>query len=69
MTYGNCRIGWEFKEGHVGMISQVKWFMQNFNKDRMVGRTKFQGSLDGSTWTTLFTLDQNIHDGWNYYNW
>lgn len=24
---GECSIGMQFKENHVGMISQVKWFM------------------------------------------
>lgn len=29
----------------------------------------FQGSPDNVTWTDLFTADENIHEGWNYYQW
>jgi hypothetical protein len=28
---GNCFVGVGFKEGHVGLISQVKWFLSNIN--------------------------------------
>ena len=28
----SCEIGVGFKEGHVAMISQVKWFLQDFTK-------------------------------------
>ena len=27
MPNGECSVGMQFKENHVGMISQVKWFM------------------------------------------
>jgi hypothetical protein len=40
-------------------------------KDRtsFVDSTKFQGSMDGVTYTDLFTIDDYLHDGWNYYDW
>lgn len=41
MTWGSTYVGMKFKEGHVAMISQVKWFLNSYNPDRMVGRTKF----------------------------
>lgn len=30
---------------------------------------KFQGSLDGESYTDLFTMDENVHEGWNYHLW
>lgn len=29
----------------------------------------FQGSADNSTWVDLFSPDDNVHEGWNYYKW
>jgi hypothetical protein len=29
----------------------------------------FQGSADNETWNDIFTVDENIHEGWNYYKW
>ena len=60
----------QFKAGHVGMLSQVKYFMGDItSKSTFVNVTKFQGSNDNSSYTDLFTVDENIHEGWNYYAW
>ena len=61
-----------FKVGHIGLISQVKWFMgdiANGDTSYLVDNLKFQGSLDGVTYTDLFAADLNIHEGWNYHTW
>lgn len=69
-TKAPCHIGMEFKEGHVGMLSQIKYFMPTLNdKTVFVGKTKFQGSNDGVTYTDLFTIDENLHEGYNYQYW
>ena len=51
-----CQIGMAFSAGFVGMISQVKFFMNNMvttaNYD---GKLKFQGSNDNTTYTDIFT--------------
>ena len=65
----NCWVGMDFGADHVGMISQVKYFMQNFDKSKMVGVLRFQGSTDGELYSTLFVADDNIHEGWNYFSW
>lgn len=67
---GGCHIGIGFKEGHVGLISQVKWFLGDIS-DKTVysGEAKLQGSNDGTTYTDLFTMDENVHEGWNYFKW
>jgi hypothetical protein len=60
----------EFKEGHVGMLSQVKYFTPTISdKTIMVDNTVFQGSDDGVTYTDLFTVDENLHEGYNYFYW
>jgi hypothetical protein len=67
-----CSIGMRFKENHVAMISQVKWFMRYMDsntKAQLVDITTFQGSNDGENYETLFTVDENIHSGWNYHKW
>jgi hypothetical protein len=66
----NCQFGGSFKENHVGMISQVKYFLPEIeDKTIYVDKLKFQASSDNSTWVDLFTPDENIHEGWNYYKW
>ena len=65
-----CYQGMEFREGFVGMISQVKYFMGDIlNKYTYADHLMFQASDDNSTWTTLFAADLNIHEGWNYFTW
>jgi len=65
-----CYIGTAFKEGHIGYLSTVKWFIGEISdKTILSGVTTFQGSDDDTTYVDLFTLDDNVHEGWNYYNW
>lgn len=65
-----CYVGGSFKENHVGMLSQVKYFMGDIeDKAQYVDNLKFQGSADNTTWTDLFTVDENVHEGWNYMQW
>jgi hypothetical protein len=65
-----CFVGGSFKENHVGMLSQVKYFMGDINnKDIYADKLTFQGSADNVTWVDLFTADENVHEGWNYYQW
>lgn len=40
-TFGACHAGMEFKEGHVGMLSQMKYYISGINSDRFIGKTKF----------------------------
>jgi hypothetical protein len=34
-----------------------------------VNTTTFQGSANGITYTDIFQLDENLHEGWNYFKW
>jgi hypothetical protein len=69
-TSSTCYMGMKFKEGHVAVLSQVKYFMKDISaKSLFVNTTSFQGSNDGTTYTTLFQMDDNLHEGWNYHQW
>jgi hypothetical protein len=35
----------------------------------LVDKLKFQGSMDGESYTDIFAADLNIHEGWNYHSW
>jgi len=66
----DCEVGMSFKEKHVGLISQVKFFMGDIqDKTLWVDKLKFQGSNDKTEWTDIFTQDENINEGWNYHSW
>jgi len=43
--------------------------MSSNDKAELVNITTFQGSSDNITFTTLFTVDENLHSGWNYHMW
>jgi len=67
---GACHIGIRFKEGHVALISQIKWFLSDIqDKSIYADETKLQGSNDGTIYSDIFTMDENVHDGWNYHKW
>jgi hypothetical protein len=67
-TASNCYFGTAFKYGYVGVLNEVKFFMNRFNRNNFVNKLIFQGSQTGTTWTNLFTVGEEIHEGWNYYN-
>jgi len=69
---GNCFIGMSFKPGHVGLISQVKWFMGDITSGDtafLINNLILQGSMDNLTFTDIFAVDENVHEGWNYQTW
>lgn len=56
-----------FLPGYVGIVSEVQYFMTRFNRANFVGQLKFQGSQDGTSYTDIFVVGAEIHEGWNYY--
>jgi len=66
-----CHIQMTFKEGYVGAIDKVKvFFSGSINKiNAFSDKLKFQSSDDGNTWTDIYTVDENVHTGWNYEEW
>jgi hypothetical protein len=41
--------------------------MSRFTRTNFVGKLSFQGSMDNVTYTKIFTVGEEIHEGWNYY--
>ena len=63
-------MGMQFRQGYVAILSQVKFFLSasdtnNFRNGNLI----FQGSMDGITYTNIYTVDNNVHGGWNYKKW
>jgi hypothetical protein len=52
-----CFFGTSFRVGYVGVINEVKYFMNRFIKANFVGKLRFEGSEDGLAWTTIFTVE------------
>jgi len=42
--------------------------MSRFDRSKYVGKLLFQGSQNGINWTLIFKVGEEIHEGWNYYN-
>jgi len=69
-TRAPCHAGMEFREGYVGILSKVRFFLgDKHDMTKYAKITKFQGSADGTSYTDLFTFDENVHTGWNYHEW
>ena len=41
--------------------------MNTFVKTQYVGNLIFEGSQDGTNYSPIFTVGEEIHEGWNYY--
>ena len=47
-----CHVGMQFKFGYVGILSQVKWFLDTIpDRGAFENNVEFQGSDDGTTYT------------------
>ena len=66
-TKANCFIGTAFKPNYLGVLTELGYFMNRFVKTDFVGNLVFQGSNDNITYTEIFTVGEEIHEGWNYY--
>ena len=66
-----CFFEVDYGFGKVGVIESAKFFVRNLqDKTPFVNNLKFQGSNDGgATWDDLWTVDHNICEGWNYFEW
>lgn len=62
-----CFFGIAFKPDYVGVLTEVKYFMNRFVRAAIVNKLVFQGSQDGVTYDNIFTIGEEIHEGWNYY--
>jgi hypothetical protein len=61
----DCHVGMKFRDGYVGSLSKVKYIVSDIAKENFIDVLSFEGSDDGTTYTNLFTADQNVGSGWN----
>jgi hypothetical protein len=64
----DCYFGTEFAAGYVGLLEEVKIYFGSLSKYYYADNLIFQGSNDGETYTDIFTVGKEIHEGWNYYD-
>lgn len=66
----SCYIKMDFRTGYAGVLENAKFFINNLiDNSPFVDNLVFEGSDDGSNWTNLWTIDANIHEGWNEFDW
>ena len=65
-----CEIGIEMTAGHVGAVSELRFFMNYFDTDLLIGELTFQGSNDGfaTEAVDLMTASCELKEGWNTYD-
>ena len=65
----DCFIEISYKTSFVGVLDSIKFFINNLNDNTpFVDNLVLQG-YDGASYTDLWTIDANIHEGWNSYEW
>ena len=65
-TSSECYFQVQYKENHVGVLDEVKFFINRLvDKSPFEDNLVFQGSDDGVTFTDLWTIDKSVHEGWN----
>jgi len=68
-----CKIETAFKTGMTGVLDEVSFFANRFkttsDKDKIAGKLQFEGSDDGTTWTKIFEVKEEVHEGWNTKVW
>jgi len=65
-TTASCNFGIKFRQNYIGAVSMVMFYMNFFVRTDVIGLT-FQGSNDNIAYTTIFTVGEEVHEGWNYY--
>jgi hypothetical protein len=62
-----CWLGVDAGSGMGIAVSRIRFFpnLNWINVGKKILHAVFQGSNDQSSWTTLATVDQTIHTGWN----
>jgi len=65
-----CTINFEFPEGYIALLSEVRYFYTNINaKQDVLGKLTFQGSDDFETFEDIFVVDDSVREGWNTKTW
>ncbi len=59
-TAKDCYFGVGFKEGYIGYVVEARFFMNRFSRNAFVNNFRLEGSNDNSTYTTIFTVGEEI---------
>lgn len=72
-TDAACKVVTTFKTDMKAVLDEVSFFANRFktttDKEKLAGKLKFQGSDDGTAWTDIFEVGDEVHEGWNTKTW
>ena len=60
-----CNIVFDFRQDYLFQAQEIHYYPSTALEIATYYGLVFQGSFDGNSWDTLFTLDRNIKTGWN----
>lgn len=63
-----CWIRFDIGAGTLADITELRYFPDTTIQTLNLVGSVVSGSNDGSTWTTIYTVDSNIASGWNWWN-
>jgi hypothetical protein len=63
-----CFVGIQMPQGYVGVLSEVSFFLDEFNRDDMIENLTIEGCYDEFDCEPLVEVGLEIHEGWNYYD-
>lgn len=68
-SISGCYTGIQFKEEHVGVLTEAKFYIGSVGDYApYANKVTLQGSDDGSSYTDIYTFDEDVHEGWNIYS-
>lgn len=68
-TETGCYVGIQLKENHVGVLTEAKYYIGSVGTYApYVDSLILQGSQDGVTYTDIYTVGAEVHEGWNVYS-
>jgi hypothetical protein len=67
---GDCHTTMTFKPDHLATLTKMRVYLPGEKaKSLYIGKLSFEGSNDGVTFDSLYTVDQEARSGWNYQEW
>jgi hypothetical protein len=65
-----CYVGIEFPAGHVGVLNEIRFFLDAFSREKIVDNLVIEGSSDkfAKNVVTLATISEEAREGWNEYD-
>jgi len=68
-TETGCYVGIQLKEDHVGVLKEAKFYIGSVGDYApYIDSLILQGSQDGVTYSDIYTVGAEVHEGWNVYS-